>query len=67
MTNNIARRGFASLSPKERARIAREGGRAAQQSGKAHKWTREEAQEAGRIGGMRSKGKAKQRRFKEEL
>jgi general stress protein YciG len=46
----MSKRGFASLSPDHVRQIARMGGRAAQASGKAHRWTREEAQAAGRKG-----------------
>ena len=48
-------KGFASM-PKEQARaIAGLGGKAAHAMGKAHTWTREEAQRAGRKGGLRRK------------
>ncbi|HLG78052.1 MAG TPA: general stress protein [Ktedonobacteraceae bacterium] len=43
--------GFASLSPERRTQIARIGGLAAQRLGRAHQWTSEEAQEAGRKAG----------------
>ena len=43
--------------------IARLGGVAAHQQGKAHEWTREEAMHAGRLGGLAS---AKARRAKRE-
>lgn len=42
--------------PREQQRaIARRGGKAAHEQGKAHTWTREEAQAAGRKGGLRRK------------
>jgi general stress protein YciG len=44
-------RGFASLTEANRREIARRGGLAAHQRGRAHEWTREEAREAGRKGG----------------
>lgn len=44
-------RGFASMDEANRREVARRGGRAAHQLGKAHEWTREEAREAGRKGG----------------
>lgn len=47
-----SRRGFASMSPEQRARIASLGGRAAHASGNAHEYTSEEAREAGRKGGV---------------
>jgi uncharacterized protein len=48
-------RGFASLSPEMRRHIAGKGGRAAQEMGKAHQWTSEEARAAGRKGGSATK------------
>lgn len=43
--------------PKEKQReIARLGGKAAHKAGTAHKWTPEEAREAGRKGGRISRG-----------
>jgi general stress protein YciG len=48
-------RGFASMSKEKRQAIARLGGKAAHAMGKAHVWTREEAQRAGRKGGLRRK------------
>ena len=67
--SNKGKQGFASLSPEERKRVAREGGIAAHRAGKAHKWNSEEAREMGKLGGKRGKGKVKPRalRFKEEL
>jgi len=50
-TNNMRRRGFASMDPEKRRRIASMGGRAAHANGKAHEFTSEEAREAGRKGG----------------
>lgn len=47
------RTGFAVMDKAEVARIAGMGGRAAHAMGRAHKFTREEAQRAGRIGGSR--------------
>ena len=58
--------GFAALSSEERRRIARQGGRAAAKLGKGHHWTIEEAREAGKIGGSRSR-RGKAPRFVEEL
>ncbi len=48
---NTSRRGFASMSDSQRRAIARKGGLAAQQKGTAHRFTKEEAQIAGRKGG----------------
>lgn len=50
------RRGFASMSPEKQREIASKGGRAAHQKGTAHEWSSEEAREAGRKGGMASRG-----------
>lgn len=45
------RQGFASMSPERRKEIASKGGLAAQATGKAHRWTPEEASLAGKKGG----------------
>ena len=44
-------RGFASMSAERQREIARKGGRAAHQCGKAHEFTKDEARAAGRKGG----------------
>jgi general stress protein YciG len=44
-------RGFAAMSQASRSAIASRGGKAAHAQGKAHTFTREEAQAAGRKGG----------------
>lgn len=46
------RRGFAAMSREQVQAIAQKGGRAAHSAGTAHKWTSEEARNAGRKGGM---------------
>jgi len=53
MTDTIfkGRRGFASMDPERLRQISSKGGHTAQQKGSAHRWTREEAQNAGRKGG----------------
>jgi general stress protein YciG len=51
-TSNTSLRGFASMDQEKQRAIAREGGRAAHQSGNAHEFTSEEAREAGRKGGQ---------------
>ncbi len=48
-------RGFALMSPEKRREIASKGGKVAHVLGKAHKWTSEEAQAAGRKSRRRSK------------
>ena len=45
-------RGFASMDRDRQREIASKGGRAAHKKGAAHQWTREEAQAAGRKGGL---------------
>lgn len=54
--NGIKRRGFASMDKEQRYAVARLGGKAAHKLGTAHEWTREEAIEAGRKGGLASRG-----------
>ncbi len=50
-----SRRGFAAMSPEQQRRIASEGGRASHRNGNGHRFTSEEAREAGRIGGKISR------------
>lgn len=45
-------RGFASMDRARQREIASKGGKAAHAKGNAHEWTREEAREAGRRGGL---------------
>ena len=45
-------RGFASMDRDKQREIASKGARAAHKKGAAHEWTREEAQAAGRKGGL---------------
>jgi general stress protein YciG len=47
-----SKRGFAAMSQEQQQIIASLGGKAAHAQGKAHTWTREEAQRAGRKGGL---------------
>lgn len=49
------RRGFAAMSPEKQRAIASKGGKMAHLNGVAHKWTPEEAREAGRKGGAERK------------
>ncbi len=51
--------GFASMSPEKKREIAAKGGRAAHALGTAHKWTPEEAAEAGRKGGAISRRRSR--------
>lgn len=50
------RRGFASMPAEKQRAIARRGGIAAHQKGTAHEWTSTEAAQAGRKGGLASRG-----------
>jgi len=50
-------RGFAAMTPEARREFARIGAKAAHAKGTAHLWTPEEAREAGRKGGLATKGK----------
>jgi general stress protein YciG len=47
-------RGFASMNRDKQREIASKGGKAAHEKGRAHEWTKEEAREAGRKGGVAS-------------
>ncbi len=49
-------RGFASMDRAKQREIASKGGKAAHQKGTAHEWSSDEAREAGRKGGMASRG-----------
>jgi general stress protein YciG len=51
--------GFAVISEERRKEIATMGGKASAASGRAHKWTKAQAQEMGKKGGLKS---AKKRR-----
>ncbi|MGI4872742.1 MAG: KGG domain-containing protein [Janthinobacterium lividum] len=55
-----SRRGFAAMSPEQQRQIASQGGRASHQSGNGHRFSSEEAREAGKVGGKISRrGKKK--------
>jgi general stress protein YciG len=51
MQTNTRNRGFASMDQQRQREIARMGGRAAHEKGKAHEFTPDEARQAGRKGG----------------
>lgn len=51
-------RGFASMDPEERRRIASIGGTEAHARGTAHEWTSDEARDAGRKGGRKRHGRS---------
>ena len=58
----IEDRGFASMDRSKQRDIASKGGKAAHEKGTAHEWTKEEAREAGRKGGIASqRSKQKER------
>jgi len=48
------RRGFAVMDPNRQREIASKGGKAAHEKGTAHRWSEQEAKEAGRKGGAAS-------------
>jgi general stress protein YciG len=50
-----SQRGFASMDPAQQRLIASEGGKASNNSGRAHRWTAAEASAAGRKGGLISR------------
>jgi general stress protein YciG len=50
-----SRRGFAAMSPETQRRIASEGGKASHASGRGHRFSAEEARDAGRKGGLVSR------------
>src|SRR6266545_89450 len=51
MQTSTRNRGFASMDSERQREIARKGGRAAHEKGKAHEFTPDEARQAGRKGG----------------
>lgn len=51
-----SRRGFGGMTPEQQRGIASKGGKAAHEYGGAHEWTPEEAREAGKKGGLASRG-----------
>jgi len=56
-----ARRGFAALTPEERAELGARGGRSAHARGTAHEWKHDDAQDAGRLGGQEAQRRRKAR------
>jgi general stress protein YciG len=54
-------RGFASMDKEKQRKIASKGGKAAHAKGSAHEWTTEEAEDAGRKGGIASHQRRKER------
>lgn len=58
--STFKQKNFNNLSPERRSEISSIGGRAAHLQGKAHKFTSEEAREAGRKGGLARAAKRNQ-------
>lgn len=54
------KRGFAGLTPERRKEISSKGGRMAHEIGVAHRFTKEEAVEAGRKGGLKTQEKRRE-------
>ena len=50
-----SRRGFAAMNPETQRRIASEGGKASHASGRGHRFSADEARDAGRKGGLVSR------------
>ena len=50
-----SRRGFAAMDAETQRRIASQGGRASHESGRGHRFSTEEARDAGRKGGLVSR------------
>jgi general stress protein YciG len=63
---NKNKRGFAAMDEDKQRGIARQGGRAAHQSGQAHEFSPEEAREAGRKGGQIAHQKGAAHKFSSE-
>lgn len=63
---NKNKRGFAAMEEDKQRGIARQGGRAAHQSGRAHEFSPEEAREAGRKGGQIAHQKGAAHKFSPE-
>jgi uncharacterized protein len=61
-TSTKRRRGFAAMDPQRQREIASQGGQSAHRLGRAHKWTSEEASEAGRLGGLARKANSDARK-----
>lgn len=57
------KRGMALVDPARRREIASMGGKASHAKGTGHEWTREQAREAGRKGGLASQASRKRRKI----
>ena len=56
MSHKRKKRGFALLSKEQRSKNASLAGKIAHETGRAHEWTKEEANDAGKKGGRFLKG-----------
>jgi general stress protein YciG len=63
---NKSKRGFAAMDQDKQRGIARQGGRAAHESGRAHEFSPEEAKAAGRKGGQIAHQKGAAHKFSPE-
>jgi len=63
MSKQKSKGGFAAMDSAKQSEIASRGGKAAQKRGTGHKWTREEAVEAGRKGGEVAQARGTGNRF----
>lgn len=60
------KQGFAAMDKEKVSAIAAMGGKASQRKGTAHRWTSEEAQKAGRIGGVARSKKSQEQSNKKQ-
>ena len=67
MAEQKSKRGFASMSPEQQARIASLGGKAAHERGLAHEFSPAEARAAGRKGGKGGNAIARDRKYMAEI
>jgi hypothetical protein len=61
-----SKRGFASMDPELRRKIASLGGKATQASGNGHRWDKGEAKIAGSLGGKATQNRGSGHRFDSE-
>lgn len=59
-TTEPQKRGFAAMDPAKREAASRLGGQQAHQNGTAHKFTSDQAKEAGRLGGIARQNKRRE-------
>lgn len=58
-STEIKKRGFAAIDPAKQKEIASKGGKASHVKGTGHEWTKEQAREAGRKGGLAARDRKK--------